>query len=175
MTEIAHVAAADLTSILTAFRDAPSWLPKAEVIAIGEGLGWRVRSDRETGITFMTGLPFGRARADCVLVDGVLGELSIGLTERVDGDDPAHRKPMAAIEQDLVAAAAQVLGEPAPAPAGRSRTTWDLGSGARVALENIRDRVLLVVLGQAYADVERAEERLGVDPGRVVGNDPEPV
>jgi hypothetical protein len=174
MSEIAHATPDDLRSILAVFGDTTWPVPRAEVLAIAEGLGWTVRSDQERGIMFMTGLPYRRARADCLLLEDQLGQLTIGLTDRVNGGDPASRAPLRAIEQEAVAVATEVLGEPAGSSSGRSRTHWDLAAGARIAVENTGERVLLSVLGQQYADVERAEARLGVDPDRVVGVDPEP-
>lgn len=175
MTEIAHATSDDLRSILTAFSEAGWPVPRAEVVAIAERLGWTVRSDTERGIMFMTGLPYRRARADCLLLEDHLGQLTIGLTDRVDGDDAAPREPLRATERDLVAAAAEVLGEPSGSSSSRPRTYWDLDAGARIAVENTGDRVILAVLGKQVADVERAEARLGVDPDRVVGTDPEPA
>ena len=175
MTDIARAAADDLRPILEAFRDASWPLSKSGLAAIAERLGWQLRSDRDRGVTYLTGLPYPRARADSLVRDGEVVQVTIGLTDRVDGDDRALRVPMRAIEQDCAGIAAEVLGEPgAPAP-GQRRTYWDLPSSGRLAVENIEDRIILDVLAPQLADIERAEARLGVDPGRVVGEDPEPA
>lgn len=169
MTALAHAAADDVRAIVSAFTEGERPLRRGEVLATAERLGWTVRSAQERGILFMTGLPYRRARADCLLLEGELGQLTVGLSDRAD--DPAQQAQLRAVEQEVLAVLAELLGGPGDRSSGRSRTSWDLGSGARVAVENVGDRVILVVLGMHVADLERAEARLGVDPDRVVGRD----
>jgi hypothetical protein len=173
MTGIARATADDLVRILEVFRDAAWPLPRAALATVADGLDWQQRSNREKGVTYLTGLPYRNARADCLLRDDEVLQVTIGLTERVDGDDPATRAPLRAVEQDLVAVATEVLGTPSGSSSGR--TFWELGSGGRLVVENIKDRVLGLVLSPHVAEIERAESRLGVDPDRVVGQDPEPA
>lgn len=173
MTNIASATADDLRPILEAFREVEWPLVRASLADVAAGLGWRQRSNREKGATYLTGLPYQNARADCLLRDDQVLQVTVGLTERVDGDDPATREPLRATEVELVAVTTQVLGEPAGVPA--RRTFWELTTGGRIAVHNTLDRVLLLVLSQHVADIERAESRLGVDPDRIVGVDGEPA
>lgn len=46
---------------------------------------------------------------------------------------------------------------------------WELGSGGRIWLKTVPKKVLLVVEGQRFADVERGEERLGIGPDLTLG------
>lgn len=44
---------------------------------------------------------------------------------------------------------------------------WELPTGGRVIVQDLRDVVILEFLSLAVADLERDEVRLGVDPHRV--------
>jgi len=171
MTALAQAAAHELTPVVEAFSQAPSPLPRADLATLAQELGWRLLSDRAKGMTFLTGLGSARSRADVVLVDDHLGEIKIAVTDRAgSGSDASLR----AAEQAVLAAVTATLGEPSGALSGRARTFWELDAGGRLVVQRITDRVLLIVLGRRYADIERAEARLGVDPDRVVGRDREP-
>lgn len=173
MTHIASASAADLRPIVAAFAEVEWLLGREELVAIVARLGWSARSQRESGGTFLTGLPYPKARADCLLRDGEVLGVTVGLSERVDSEDPADRQPLRAIIQELVAATSEVLGVPPETPS-RERF-WEQASGGRIVLKDNGLRVALYVQSPYVANIERDETRLGVDPNRVPGVDPEPI
>ncbi|WP_228501970.1 DUF6301 family protein [Plantibacter sp. VKM Ac-2885] len=75
-------------------------------------------------------------------------------------DDPGALRSAA---QELQSALSGHLGQPSGSQAGDLH--WELANGGRIWLK----KVLLIVEGQRFADVERGEERLGIDPGRTPG------
>lgn len=174
MTDIAHASIDDLRPILEAFRQVEWPLSRSELGAVAGELGWQLESDRRRGATYVTGLPLAASYAEALLREDRVEQVKIDLTEVADGRGAASAQSLREAERELVEIATVVIGEPSGNLPRRRRTFWDLATGGRLAIANIQDLVILDVLGPTFADTERAEARLGVDPGRVTGVDPEP-
>ncbi|MBD7919155.1 hypothetical protein H9657_12825 [Cellulomonas sp. Sa3CUA2] len=69
----------------------------------------------------------------------------------------------------MAAAVQAELGEPVRTDAWEhARTAWDIASGGRVVVQRL-ESVVIVLRSQEVADLERGEERLGIDSGRIPG------
>jgi hypothetical protein len=91
-----------------------------------------------------------------------IARLVIAVADKTD-DPGALRSAAHELESPLSAHLGQSSGVQAGDP------YWELANGGRIWLKTVPKKVLLVVEGQRFADVERGEERLGIDPGRTPG------
>ena len=141
--------------------------PRDVIYPIAVRLGWRVHLDRRNGINFQTSYAFGSGRADSLLSDGDIAEVTVHVSERIDKEDTGRGKELAEAFTALRGDLEQILGRWAHERRGANpRVSWDLDNGGRVALERLGAVVSLYVLQKKYADIERSEEKRGVPEDR---------
>ncbi|KAA9085118.1 DUF6301 family protein [Microbacterium radiodurans] len=125
-------------------------------------LGWTVDADRARGVDFATGYDIDSPRASALIVDGAVGQVNIDLTDRIRDADAVQNRAFADVARRLRDELVAQLGPPAREKSGDdARYTWDLDNGGRVAIAKLDRVVQLIVLQKRYAEIERAEERLG--------------
>lgn len=177
MTSMQHVDGATLGAIIDAFRGLSWPADRDQMRRIAADLGWETVSDRRKGMDFQTGLAVTPDHANTLLPgDGTeIGQVQVYLSDRVSGDvTAAATEDLRSVYRTLADLAAETLGDPS-APRGAEGTYWDLPTGGRIAVKRLDKVVILDVVSEAYANIERAEKRLGVGTERVPGVDPEPA
>jgi hypothetical protein len=129
-------------------------------------LGWTMTGDISNHAHVETNLPVD-FRLALVLIDrGELDEIRFDVTDAVpDGGDTACVK---AAYDTMVRDMGAVLGAPSGRP---GRKWWDLPTGGRLHLYNLGHCVSMGFLSRSGADLERDEDRLGISPDRVLGED----
>ncbi|SIT89023.1 DUF6301 family protein [Microbacterium sp. RU33B] len=139
--------------------------PKAEIYPVAESLGWTLRSDREKGVDCIASFSFGRSLATIALLRGMISEISVAVSSRTDEADEGDRRSLALAYSDTRSVVEGILGEPSRVHRGTfPKTSWDLASGGRLAVARVKREVLLIVIHEEFADVERFEEARGI-PG----------
>ncbi len=170
MSEITAASTDTVRAIVSAFQAVQWPLPREEFVPIAEGLGWAIGSNTTNAIRFDTGCGTTPARGGVTVDADSIGQVTVPLTDRVRDAGPGLSAALASAAGELRAAVAEQLGAPVRAGRGSSgRSVWDLPNGGRIRLDVSAEVVKLVVLQERYADIERAEERLGIPDDRVVG------
>ncbi|MCC2314199.1 DUF6301 family protein [Cellulomonas xiejunii] len=165
-----QTASADqIRALLRAFRGITWPAGRQKVLALADECGWTVRLETPRGVRYDTGLPTNDQRASALIrPDGADGRV-LDLTVHVSDRDPGTPAGLDEAYRDVAAAVQTELGEPVRTDAWEhARTVWDIAGGGRVVVQKL-DSVVLVLRSPEVADLERDEERLGIDPGRVPG------
>ncbi|MCC2319560.1 DUF6301 family protein [Cellulomonas xiejunii] len=160
-----------ITAMLVVFETVPWPAGKDVAGALADALGWTVRADLPNGVHYVTALETNDRRADVLIEpDGAGGGTIVALTVQVSdrvADAPAD---LDQAYRSVVATVEDRLGTPVRADSWTNpRTVWDLATGGRIAVQRLNAGVSLVLLSQRGADLEREEDRLGIDPNRVPG------
>ena len=129
-------------------------------------LGWTMTGDSNSYAHVETDLPVNFRVAMVSTPKGELNDIRFRVTDTIpEGGDTSC---VSAAYDALVQGMGAVLG----APSGRKGDKWwDLPTGGRLHLDNMNRYVAIEFLSRGYADVERDEERLGISPDRVLGQD----
>lgn len=159
---------ADVRPIVEAFR-AVCWpLDDEGITAIARDLGWDVDMVRKRAIAFLTPYSLTACEATAFVKDGAVREVSVMASDQVSRTPGASKEDAARVFGVVRDAAAELLGAPAGPSSGRSSAAfWDLENRGRIWVKNLDgDVVVLYVRSDWFADLERDEERLGIDPER---------
>jgi hypothetical protein len=152
-----------------------SWpMDRPALAAIAERLGWTVMFEVPKGMYYTTALPLTPGRADALISDGAVNELTVEVTDRVGDDDEHAQDDLLVAFTQLRTVTEELLGAPATVRRGATpRITWDLDNGGRVAVQRLPAVVILLVLQKLFADLERFEESRGMpsDTDPLAGND----
>lgn len=143
--------------------DAVEWpLGRDGYAALAEELGWQPKLETSSGVQHRSGYPVSLPTVRSLVADEAISQVTIAVSDK--SDDSAGLEQAAS---DLRDAVQSQLG----APSGQQQADpyWELANGGRIWLKSVPKKVLLVVEEQRFADVERAEERLGIDPSRTPG------
>ncbi|MDF2994191.1 MAG: hypothetical protein K0S37_4705 [Microbacterium sp.] len=137
-----------------------SWpLGREEFEAFARRLGWQRKSETSSGAQHHSGYPVNLPTVRSLIADEAISQVTIAVSDK--SDDPTALRETA---QELRSALSGRLGQPSGSHAGDPH--WELANGGRIWLKTVPRKVLLVVEDQRFADVERGEERLSIDPGR---------
>ena len=136
-------------------------------------LGW-TRRPHATGIRLSTNLPVNQQRVFVSAPDGNLEEMDCYVSDFLpDGSDLLGTD----VDKSSVVSAFTVVRQSLSDVYGawsshRPGDAWrDLSTGGRLRLSGDGLVLALRILSRRYADVERDEERLGISPDRVLGED----
>jgi hypothetical protein len=131
---LGHMTTEDLRAVVEAFADITWPAPREAIYPVGERLGWTLERDRRNGIDYLTPYGFSRGRAGVTVSDGLVAEVRVHVTDRMDDEDPELRPQLVAAFKELRGLLEQLLGNPAHTRLGADpRVSWDLPSGGRVA------------------------------------------
>lgn len=144
---------------------------RQKALALADECGWTIRLETPRGVRYITGYPTNDQRANALIrpddADGSILDLTVHVSDR----DPATPAELDEAYRSVATTAQAELGTPVRTDAWEhARTVWDIAGGGRVVVQKL-DSVVLILRSQEVADLERDEERLGVDPGRVPGAD----
>ena len=166
MSEITLVETATLQRVVEVFSRVSWPLPPEGVPAVAEELGWTLTAERRKGIDYATGWPTNSPTATVTFYHGVVGEVSVSVSDWVEGRAEEFG-PLTRVVRDRVKS---FLGAPTRSRSGRdARYTWDLPGGGAVAIAKFTSSVALLVLPEKLAQLERDEQRLGISDDRVPG------
>lgn len=141
-------------------------LDREAMTALGSRLGWEVWREVSNAMIFTTGYAIDTPRAQVLVLDGIVEQLNVDVTDRRRDPDAEELTSLRRAAADLRADLAQVLGP--PARPNSERAVWDLANGGRVRISTLDRVVQLILVQQRSADVERAEERLNISEDREV-------
>lgn len=161
MSDFSMISKERLQSILEAFRSV-EWPLDPEVFkGIAADLGWTLEDESGNGMGLTANLSFNLDYVMVIVSEGFVTEVQLSVTDTLVDDDPDITR--AAFKQ-LREYCAELFGDDGVNQSGRSRVYWDTPVGGRIVLECLDDTVLLDILSARYADIERAEQRQGLDP-----------
>lgn len=167
MTELSVVEPGQLTSIVNIFAQLAWPQPRERMAAIADQIGWNVRRDSDSGMTADTGFAVTPPVARVLYDAGEIGEVTVSLTDRVRNPDAASRRALLAAIERVIPELSGLLGRPVSPDRGRGApVTWDLSNGGRVSVSESGGAARLTIMQKRYADIERAEERLGISTDR---------
>lgn len=165
-----QTASADqIRALLRTFRSITWPAGRQKALALADECGWTIRLETPRGVRYVTGFATNDQRANALIrpddADGSVLDLTVHVSDR----DPATPAALDEAYRSVAATVQAELGMPVRADAWEhARTVWDITSGGRVVVQKL-DSVVLILRSQEVADLERDEERLGTDPGRVPG------
>lgn len=167
MVELVAADAARVQEIVATFRDVVWPLQVADGRMLAGALGWHVVMDLSNSAHYFSGMFEAEDMSpDAVLSykDGHVVEVRIDLC---NFSKEHARKDLLTARRQMIACVASVL----DASSGKHRgdAFWELQNGGRIWVKVLRTTVLLKVLHPRYADIERAEERLGIPDDRIPG------
>ncbi|PWJ57072.1 DUF6301 family protein [Rathayibacter iranicus] len=166
MNDFARLDADQLRPIIEAFRALKWPATRADIKSVAERLHWEVTSDRESGIDLLAALPLNGNRVDVLLSDECVLKVNIPVSDRVrniDNDlEPDLRSSFRAIVDDVNV----ILDGGKTKTPGMRQYHWDFDDSSRLAVENFGAKIVLQVFSPRWANVEREEERQGLDPSR---------
>ena len=142
------------------------WPTSKETIShVAESLGWELIGERRKGLAFSTSLGFNVDLVNILTPNDELTQATVGVTDSLrnapaGGGDEQLRRAYDSVRD----AVSEIIGEAPSKSRGRKRDFWDLPSGGRLAVENLGDQVILELLSQQYANIERGEAQQGLDP-----------
>lgn len=143
--------------------DAVEWpLGRDGYAALAEELGWQPKLETSSGVQHRSSYPVSLPTVRSLVADEAISQVTIAVSDKSDDSAALSQAAISlrdAVQSQLGAPSGQQQGDP----------YWELGNGGRVWLKSVPKKVLLVVEEQRFADVERAEERLGIDPSRNPG------
>lgn len=164
MTALARATDAQIDAICGAFASVSWPVGRADFMALAERLGWQLKLETSSGVHHRSGYSVNLPTVRSLVVDSELSQVTVAVSDKSD-----DRSELQSAARGLQSAVAGCLGEPSGSE-GADRF-WELDNGGRIWLATIPKKVLLIVEDQRFADVERLEERLGIDPGRVPSGD----
>jgi len=162
MDALARATDAQIHAVCEAFTSVSWPLGRDDFTALAERLGWQLKLETSSGVQHRSGYPVNLPTVRSLVAADAIAQVVIAVSDK--SDDPGALRSAA---QALQSALSGHLGQPAGSQGGDPH--WELANGGRIWLKAVPKKVLLVVEGQRFADVERAEERLGIDPGRTPG------
>ncbi|MBF4566587.1 DUF6301 family protein [Plantibacter sp. VKM Ac-2876] len=162
MGALARATDAQIDAVCEAFTSVSWPLGRDDFKALAERLGWQLKLETSSGVQHRSGYPVNLPTVRSLVADEAIAQVVIAVSDK--SDDPGALRSAA---QELQSALSGHLGQPSGSQAGDPY--WELANGGRIWLKTVPKKVLLVVEGQRFADVERGEERLGIDPGRTPG------
>ncbi len=163
------VSSADVGSIVEAFRAVHWPLDREGITAVARDLGWDVDMVRRLAIDFRTPYSLNDNTATArIRKDGAVREVSVPVSDWVTRTPGAAKNEAARVFGSVRDDVVKLLGAPAGPASGRSSNVfWDLENRGRIWVNTLdRDVVVLYLHSEWYADLERDEERLGIDPDR---------
>ncbi|WP_068492281.1 DUF6301 family protein [Pseudoclavibacter helvolus] len=167
MVELVVADEARVQEIVTRLRDVGWPLSVEEGKRLAESLGWRIELDMSNGAHYfseMLAAAGGNPDAFLSFSDGYVSEVKV----RLCNFSREHaRKDLLSVRKDMAAYVTSVLGEPSGKQDGNA--FWELENRGRLWIKALKATVLLQVLHPRYADIERAEERLGIPDDRIPG------
>ncbi|WP_285026093.1 DUF6301 family protein [Plantibacter sp. ME-Dv--P-122b] len=159
MDALARATDAQIDAVCEAFTSVSWPLGRDDFKALAERLGWQFKLETSSGVQHRSGYPVNLPTVRSLVADDAISQIVIAVSDK--SDDAGALRGAA---QDLQAALSGHRGQPSGSQGGDPY--WELANGGRIWLKTVPKKVLLVVEGQRFADVERREERLGIDPGR---------
>lgn len=140
-------------------------------LRLADELGWTVVRASAAGVRYVTTLAVDDPRARAMFSDDSAGAPTLeSLTVHVSDRDETDAAGVGAAFETVCSSLSAELGPEAQRDAwGYPRRVWDLPTGGRVVVQDLRDIVILELLSLAMADLECDEMRLGIDPSRVPG------
>jgi hypothetical protein len=162
MGALARATDAQIDAVCEAFTSVSWPLGRDDFKALAERLGWQLKLETSSGVQHRSGYPVNLPTVRSLVADEAISQIVIAVSDKTD--DPGALRSAA---HELQSALSGYLGQPSGSQVGDP--LWELANGGRIWLKTVPKKVLLVVEGQRFADVERGEERLGIDPGRMPG------
>lgn len=161
MSDFSVISKERLQPILEAFGTVEWPLNPQTFNEMAGALGWDLRRQSEYGIRLSSGLGVNIDRVNGLLSDGYVTEVELALTDTLQSEgSPEVRECF----KELSETVADLLGQVGTVQRGSNRIYWELSSGGRLDLANLGNKVLLTLLSERYARVERAEQRQRLDP-----------
>lgn len=162
------VSSADVRSIVEAFRAVRWPLDDEGITAVARDLSWDVEMVRRRAIEFRTPYSLKSCTATAFMREGAAREVSVTVSDQATRTVGASAHDVARVFRSVRDDVAELLGAPAGPASGRSSNAfWDLDNRGRIWVNKLGgDVVVLYVRSEWYADLERDEERLGIDPDR---------
>ena len=158
---------ARVQGIAAAYRDV-EWPLSAERERKIEGsLGWRLDRERARGASYYSGMldaADGHSDVGVSSSDGNVSEVRVNLC---NFSREHSSEDILAVRKSMTECVETVLGKPTGKQRGNA--FWELENRGRIWAESIDYTVLLHVLQPRYANIERAEERLGIPDDRIPG------
>jgi hypothetical protein len=167
MVELIVADTAQVQRIAAAYRDVEWPLSAEREREIAGSLGWRLDRERARGASYYSGMldaADGHSDVGVSSADGDVAEVRVNLC---NFSREHARKDLLSIRKDMAASVTLVLGEPSGKQDGN--VYWELENRGRLWIKALKATVLLQVLHPRYADIERAEERLGIPDDRIPG------
>lgn len=162
MTDFRTVPDDDLRALVTRLDAAPDPLPFARAGEFVASLGW-VQTNTFRGTT---GLPVNHDLFTLGELEGQLARCEVYITDALNPRERKHAALVARAVPHLEAVLAEALGPPSgELPEGKG-TLWERPCGRQIHLRQGRGSVTLAHWWKVRADLERAQQRLGVDPER---------
>lgn len=155
-----------VVTIVTALSSPSVDLDRPGILAAAGDLGWAVRSERPTGITFTSTLPLRSQRVKALFGPKDMVEVTLALTDPIEEDDSTARAELDTRKREFVAALVAEVGSYSGKKSTPRSTFWDFADGRRVTVSDLVDRLHLKISNHALAQLERDEVRLGIDPNR---------
>ncbi|ROR82641.1 hypothetical protein SAMN06295974_2735 [Plantibacter flavus] len=162
MGALARATDAQIDAVCEAFTSVSWPLGRDDFTALAERLGWQLKLETSSGVQHRSGYPVNLPTVRSLVADEAISQVVIAVSDK--SDDPGALRSAA---YELQSALSVHFGQPAGSQVGDLH--WELANGGRIWLKTVPKKVLLVVEDQRFADVERGEERLGIDPGRKPG------
>jgi hypothetical protein len=159
MTALARATDAQVDSLCDAFTSVSWPLGRDDFKTLAERLGWQFALETSSGIQHRSGYPVNLPTVRSLVVDEAVSQVTVAVSDKSD-----DAEGLQSAAHGLQAALGERLGEPSGSDGAGHY--WELGNGGRIRLARVPRKVLLVVEDQRFAEVERREERLGIDPDR---------
>ncbi|WP_405372331.1 MULTISPECIES: DUF6301 family protein [unclassified Microbacterium] len=159
MNALVRATDAQIDAVCEAFASVSWPLGRDDFRALAGRLGWQPKLETSSGIQHRSGYSVNLPTVRSLVADDAVSQVVIAVSDKTD-DRIALRgaaRELRSVLNGHLGAADDVQGDDAH---------WELGNGGRIWLRTVPKKVLLVVQDQRFADVERREERLGIDAGR---------
>ena len=155
MTALARATDAQIDAVCDAFATVSWPLDRGDFTAVAERLGWQLKVETSSGVQHRSGYPVNLPTVRSLIAEQAVSQVTVAVSDKSD-----DRAGLRSVALDVQSALSRHLGQPSGCHAGDS--FWELDNGGRIWLKTVPKKVLLVVEGQRFADVERREERLGL-------------
>lgn len=162
MTELRTIPDDDLRALVTRLDAAEDPLPLDRAGEFVAMMGW-VADSRLGG---STGLPVNQHRYSLGELNGLLARCDLHVTDLLNPRERKHHAMAHRAMPRLEAVLTEVLGPPSGTPWAAKGTVWDRPDGRQIRLLQGRGGVSLAHWWKVRADLDRAQQRLGVDPDR---------
>ncbi|MDR6865496.1 hypothetical protein J2Y69_000078 [Microbacterium resistens] len=169
MNELKTLTEDRLRPIIETFSTLEWPISREQVKAIADDLDWVVTSGRKKGVGLSADMAEKDATIHVLLREDKAAEITIPLSESARHHN-AIQRDMSSTFRLLSDGVASVLGSNFTRAPGIQRYHWDLGNESRLAVERLTHEIVLLVLSPWVANIEREEERQGLDPSRPIGD-----